>query len=813
MVSNNNESKAYSPIHAFRINTVVRLLISFIKIFWPIGIFLCIYLAVFSKVFLAQLIPFPGDLLVSRFFPYMNGGWQGFSPWITYKQFILADVVRQIYPWRILSMDLLKHHILPLWNIYSFSGNPLLANLQSAVFYPLNIIFFFAASPVAWVLYIMVQPILAALFTYLFIRSLHVSRLAGTVAGIGYAFIGYVMVWFEMGTIGHAALWLPLILWGLTRYLDTKKTPYLISCSIGIACSLLAGNAQTSAYVLIFSLAYFFWMGWRRLTVREGITGLFFVGMGIALASIQIIPSFELMMYSARDALSSTRTFHQFITPWSHIAMLFAPDYFGNPATGNFWGKDYGEFLSYSGIVVLLLAAIGMYSFFQKRIIRLLLAVASIALLIAFPTPFPDLLFQSHIPILSTGLPSRTLFLLAVCLVIASAYGVEAIRTVSFKKILPPIGAILAIYLFLWISIFVTHIDSVKLAVTKRNLLLPTGIILLASTAIMFRKFTKHFFVLWIILFACMGVEYSYYWNKYLPFAPMQYVYPPHELVSKIVSISDNSRVYGYDTANILTNFPVQWRVLSPEGYDPLYIKSYAELMYAGRTGKLETDLPRADAIFAHSLPAEDSYAKQTLMNILGVRYVLDKDDLQPKYWDPRPDRFPTGRFKLIYQNYKWKIYENIAALPRAAVFYHYEVIPQPDKSIQTVLHPPFDYTRTLILEKNPLFTSKTSSPTPATITSYTADNVIIHTETKQNGLLFLSDNNYPGWNAYVDGKSTPILHADYSFRAVEIPQGIHEIRFEYQPFSFYIGAGISLVSLMILCVFVMKKVLMRILN
>src|SRR5207302_8769233 len=103
-----------------------------------------------------------------------------------------------------------------------------------------------------------------------------------------------------------------------------------------------------------------------------------------------IIPTYELLTHSVQDKITATRIFHKFITPPSHIALLFAPDFFGNPATGNFWGKDYGEFMSYSGIVVLLVAAIGFYSQFKYKIVRLSSVVVIIAFLVAFVPPIAE---------------------------------------------------------------------------------------------------------------------------------------------------------------------------------------------------------------------------------------------------------------------------------------------------------------------------------------------------------------------------------------------------------------------------------------
>ena len=59
--------------------------------------------------------------------------------------------------------------------------------------------------------------------------------------------------------------------------------------------------------------------------------------------------------------------------------------------------------------------------------------------------------------------------------------------------------------------------------------------------------------------------------------------------------------------------------------------------------------------------------------------------------------------------------------------------------------------------------------------------------------------NYYPGWQAEVDGEPTPIYRADHTFRAIRVPQGTSTVRFRYRPFSFYLGAILSLSTLLLL--------------
>jgi len=74
-------------------------------------------------------------------------------------------------------------------------------------------------------------------------------------------------------------------------------------------------------------------------------------------------------------------------------------------------------------------------------------------------------------------------------------------------------------------------------------------------------------------------------------------------------------------------------------------------------------------------------------------------------------------------------------------------------------------------------------------------------------GWVWVADVDYPGWGAQVDGQEADILCANYAFRAVYVAApGEHQILFVYRPVSFYAGVLISLASLLIFLVLVVKK-------
>jgi hypothetical protein len=73
-----------------------------------------------------------------------------------------------------------------------------------------------------------------------------------------------------------------------------------------------------------------------------------------------------------------------------------------------------------------------------------------------------------------------------------------------------------------------------------------------------------------------------------------------------------------------------------------------------------------------------------------------------------------------------------------------------------------------------------------------------IEVEASQAGWLVVNDALYPGWNASVDGRTTPIYRANFLFMGVQVPPGRHIVHFEYRPLSFVLGAAISAAALVV---------------
>jgi len=154
-------------------------------------------------------------------------------------------------------------------------------------------------------------------------------------------------------------------------------------------------------------------------------------------------------------------------------------------------------------------------------------------------------------------------------------------------------------------------------------------------------------------------------------------------------------------------------------------------------------------------------------------------------------------------------IYRNSRAMPRVWLVGEVKVV-EPEESLRTITgdnNATFDPHKLALIEtggKPAPFLSQLSnvnvlSGASAKITSYKPNELKIETSADQPSFLVVSETNYPGWIALIDGKEEPIFQTDYLLRGVALPEGRHTIEMKYTAPAFWKGVYVSLLTLSIL--------------
>ena len=89
-------------------------------------------------------------------------------------------------------------------------------------------------------------------------------------------------------------------------------------------------------------------------------------------------------------------------------------------------------------------------------------------------------------------------------------------------------------------------------------------------------------------------------------------------------------------------------------------------------------------------------------------------------------------------------------------------------------------------------------------LTSYAPDELEYQSVANEAKTAVFSEIYYPyGWKAYIDDQPAEIFRANYVLRALNIPAGNHQIRFEFRPDTVYKGDKISMAFVILMLAFV----------
>jgi len=744
-------------------------------------VFIIIIWLIFSKpFFLDNKIPFPSTLLVNNYSLWSS--YQNF--WGPVKNPSTPDVIDQIMPWKKLTIDAWKEGSIPLWNPYSFSGTPHLANYQSGVFSITNIFYFIFNFNYAWSLGVLIQPLLSGIFMYFYIRSLKLSIFAAIISSLSFMFCGFITVWMSYATLSLAISFLPLALFSIEKFYSRNKMRFLIILAISIALSLFSGHFQVSLYFLITVFLYLLFKFYEEKDKPQFLKTLIFAILGLFISFPQILPSIEFYKEAVRS------TIFQKVEPLSFrfLPTIFSPDFYGNPVTRNNFFGNYIEWAMFSGTIPFLLALYSLSAKSKKIIFFLILGIVS--LIFSLNTPILDLLINLKIPVLSTSAVGRLLVLFSFSITVLAAFGLDQlvldIKEKNKKKIIYFFVFFLLIFLSLWILVVTKQVGDGYL-ISLKNFILPTIMFIVfivgIATVLIKQKLIKIFLILIIILVAFDMLRFA---SKWQAFDPADLIFPRTPIIQKLTNLGSIDRIYGPFGAE----GSVYFKIPITEGYDPLYINRYGEFITSLGDGKIKQG-PRSGI----KISTNDKYF-QKIIDFLGIRYILQKRLDKGEVWDFPFSKFEDNKFNLIYREKDFFIYENKEVFPKAFLVGNYEVIKNDQKIINKILSQGFDLRKSAVLEKEINVDKSSKISGSAEIIKYTPNKLIIDTDSDREAILVISDNFYPGWHAKMNGKDTEVLRTNYTFRGVVVLEGKNRVEMYYYPESFKWGIVIALISI-----------------
>jgi len=663
---------------------------------------------------------------------------------------------------------------IPLWNPYNNAGHPFLADTQSAVFYPPRLFTIVIShwlggwSYAALEAETIVHVWLASLFMYLFVRTVSRSLTAGLVSGITLAYGGYMAGYPPLQlAVLEAGIWLPLALLGVYKASESEppaqwQPRWLALSTASLSFSLLAGHPQTSLFLTYVLIAYMIHRAIRRQINWKSTLAVVLgtVGLGFGVAAVQLLPGLEYTRLTTRAGMNFDALAGGF--PFSDVLVFLIPNVL------TVWSPLY------SGIAPLVLASIALWQ--GRESARFWGGAALIALGISFggATIFYRLAYLTMPGFALFRGQERAAYVIAYSVAIMAGLGIATLQNSAVKpyrlaRILG-IGAATA-----WVlAIEVLILDRV-----------------FPDTDLF--PFTRAFFFLgllatlvWIIIGRLSQPAQRVWWSL--------------ALIGLLV--------FDLFSTTMGTNWePVpasQRRLLSD--LVPAALADKGLFRVDGRLGLGENygtlvGLQDIRGISPLRLTTLDHYLalpQYRLHQLLSVKYVFT-DWTQLEVPSSVIAESSDGTLPLY-------LHQITDPTPRAWMAYRVMVTSDEAQALGWLADPAFDVRGTVILESAPDLDLPSEPPTgwQVQIEQYAPEQIVLSVSTPTDGILVISEMDYPGWQAIVNGEPVPIWRADAGLRALPLRAGEYQIEMVYRPLSVTLGAAGSAVSVLTLLLAVM---------
>jgi hypothetical protein len=138
-------------------------------------------------------------------------------------------------------------------------------------------------------------------------------------------------------------------------------------------------------------------------------------------------------------------------------------------------------------------------------------------------------------------------------------------------------------------------------------------------------------------------------------------------------------------------------------------------------------------------------------------------------------------------------VYLNLGALPLVHLVYEAIPVTSMEDGWNLVHRNDWDAGGLVYVENGPAMSETRPPDARVSILAYEPNRLVYQVSTSKPAYLVLSEVDFPGWRATIDGELVPIYRANLAFRAILIEEpGEHTVRVVYRPVGVYTGIAIS---------------------
>lgn len=665
-----------------------------------------------------------------------------------------GDLNDQFYFWKGYLAESLKKGFIPFWNPYNFSGTPFLAHPSTSFFYPFTIIFYLLPLNIAFSWHFALHLFIGALGMYLLCR-VYTDKLSGIIAAGVFILSGYfaTRVYAGHADLVRTAVWIPFVIFSIKRLLESPSKKATIQAIVFLSLQILAGYQAYVVFTLEFIFAYTIYyfisnrssFSWKSIRQRL-IFLLLTIILSLSITSVQWLPTWQFTRHSIRGEGLPYELASWGSLPISGLKLFFKPlDRVElNKITFNLGGGPLpNPFDHFVGVLPLLIIII----FIVSKIIT--------------SKTHPDFWFF--------------LFMVFIYIIISLGYNFSPNLHYLLYKVIP---------VYQYIRIPIQHL-----------------VFLVVLVPVMFGIVLKKVRINWVkvLIFAVCVWELFAFGRKYifLTNSPEKnYDLNLIEFFKTNVRYERLLPAFGVVSPvrkALDLNAVMKYQIPTTSGYDPVILRNFYRFIDVANKS-LDSSL------LYYNVEVPPIKLQEKTLNFLNVRYILvDKSN---KSFENSDD----FRYRFVFENSQAKLYENMDYAPRFFLVNKAYFYDSKQKLEKAIVDKSPDFSKEVLFLKKDLvnfeklnLSCEREEIGEVNIVSYSPNKILLKVKSYCNGFLSSSEVYYPGWKVKIDNQETDIIQSNRAFRTIYMPKGTHEVILYYSPEIYYLGAGISFISLLFL--------------
>jgi len=743
-------------------------------------------------------------------------GWRGFY---------LRDLTSYYRPTKHVLREIVEGGEFPYWNRYLSAGQPMAANPEHEVFYPLTWLILLPSFDLGYRLLILAHLYILTFGMYALLRSMRVRAPAAAIAAFSFGAGGVMLSSINLLPILFSAAWLPLTVLFARRHLIERSRRDFALAALFLGIQLLVGEPVTVLQTGMLIGIYAVHRGLHDGGVRNVLRNIAIVALmciaALAVSAVQMLPAIDHVGDSVRARGFTREASAAWSAPFARLAELVYPNLLGHPADdrlGAYWGRALYPnggvpfyYAIYPGLLITAAAAGGLLARRPGAGLAATILGGSILLALGSHTPLFDALHAAGIT-RYLRYPEKFLLTTIFALTVFGARviddllgGDERVRRRTLAFIAGAAAIAIAAALLLnqeWFRILWRVPPNIELPLmserSRVGWAFTIGRLLLLFFAL--RMIPRLRPVLAVTTLAgFMLLDLAPLTLQNAPRMPASFFAPPAA-----------ARQFPEDRRNYRLFHIASWRV--PPATARLYTARRAERHWVLRNAF------EPNTTSAHGIPTviqADIDQTDLLPAAAFTDAVWSLSRAQPRTWIDRVAAMANVRWVGIYRPFGRALADARGDFTRI----------QPVQFVEGRRYPRYYFASDVVSIRDARdFVTKAASESFDKQTAFiagpafkpargivqrwteTANTARIDVETDGRGFLVMSITPHKYWRVQIDGKPAPAIVTNIGFQGVVVPAGRHVVTMRYRNPRIGIGALVSIAALILLAVIAMTQ-------